>query len=279
MTGPSPAAKLRASSFYMGMRILPRAEREAIFAIYRFCRIVDDIADDTAAPRGQRAAALARWRAQVEGLYADQDPGTAAFLAPHIARFGLAREDFLGVIDGMAMDVAGGDDGDIRWPPQATLDLYVDRVASAVGRLSVRVFGMAPGPGGALAHHLGRALQLTNILRDLDEDAGLGRVYLPTEALASAGIAPTTPAALMVDPRLDGAARWLAAKAEAEFAAATAILRQRPAGRLLAPRLMAAAYAPVLARMQRQGWAAPRQRVRVNKRRLALLALRLWLLG
>ena len=83
----------------------------------------------------------------------------------------------------MAMDAAE----DIRAPDWATLDLYCDRVASAVGRLSVRIFGLAPEPGVALAHHLGRALQLTNILRDIDEDASLGRLYLPREALALRG--------------------------------------------------------------------------------------------
>ena len=83
----------------------------------------------------------------------------------------------------MAMDAAE----DIRAPDWATLDLYCDRVASAVGRLSVRIFGLAPEPGVALAHHLGRALQLTNILRDIDEDASLGRLYLPREALDRGG--------------------------------------------------------------------------------------------
>ncbi len=104
--------------------------------------------------------------------------------------FGLRREDFLAVIDGMEMDVVD----DIRAPDFATLDLYCDRVASAVGRLSVRVFGMEEQDGIALAHHLGRALQLTNILRDLDEDAAIGRLYLPREALREAGITATDPA-------------------------------------------------------------------------------------
>src|SRR5260370_33519451 len=85
----------------------------------------------------------------------------------------------------MQMDV----DEDIRAPDLATLDLYCDRVASAVGRLSVKVFGMDEGPGTELAHHLGRALQFTNILRDLDEDAAMGRLYLPAEALAASGSA------------------------------------------------------------------------------------------
>ena len=279
MTQPSiPAelsAKLAGSSFYAGMRILPRAEREAMFAVYAFCRIVDDIADDQTAPRPERARALARWRADIGALYAGGDAGQAAFLAPSVARFGLAQEDFIAVIDGMQMDV----DADIRWPSFAALDLYCDRVASAVGRLSVQVFGMDREVGARLSHHLGRALQLTNILRDIDEDAAIGRVYLPREALDAAGITPTTPEALIIDTTLDTAARWLAPHAQAHFRDAHAILAARPKGLTAAPRLMEAAYARVLGRMCAMGWAAPRARVRVSKWRLAVTALRLWITG
>ena len=109
--------------------------------------------------------------------------------AASVKTFGLKREDFLAIVDGMEMDVPQ----DIRAPDLATLDLYCDRVASAVGRLSVRVFGLPEEDGILLAHHLGRALQLTNILRDIDEDAGLGRLYLPREGLLLAGITTDDP--------------------------------------------------------------------------------------
>lgn len=266
-------AQVSGSSFYAGMRVLPRTEREAMYAVYAFCRAVDDIADDENGERPVRAAALDAWRADIESLYAGGDPGQAALVAEAVRRFGLAKEDFLGVIDGMAMDVAG----DIRWPPFATLDLYCDRVASAVGRLSVRIFGMEEAPGTALAHHLGRALQFTNILRDIDEDATIGRVYLPGEPLAEAGIGFTEPLSVVADPRIDGACRMLAARAHDHFAAARAILAARPRGHLLAPRLMAAVYEPILRRMEAAGWAAPRTRIRVNKPALLFAALRLGL--
>ena len=259
------------SSFYAGMRVLPRAEREAMYAIYAFCREVDDIADDQQGDRAARAARLDRWRADIDALYAGGDPGEAGFLAEGVRRFDLNRADFHAVIDGMAMDVAR----DIRWPAAAELDLYCDRVASAVGRLSVRVFGMEAGPGRDLAHHLGRALQLTNILRDMDEDAAIGRVYLPAEPLAAAGIPLTTPAEVVGDPRIDAVARPLAQEAHAHFARANAILAARPRGHLIAPRLMAAAYAKLLARMEAAGWAPPRTRVRVSKPALVWTALRL----
>jgi phytoene synthase len=134
---------------------------------------------------------------------------------------------------------------------------------------------MEAGPGRDLARHLGRALQLTNILRDMDEDAAIGRVYLPAEPLAAAGIPLTTPAEVVSDPRIDAVARPLAQEAHAHFARANAILAARPRGHLIAPRLMAAAYAKLLARMEAAGWAPPRTRVRVSKPALIWTALRL----
>src|SRR5882672_8054152 len=196
---PDTAAVERASgsSFYNAMRILPRAQRDAMFQIYSFCRQVDDIADSSG-PRAQRREHLDRWRADIDALYAGKPvPRTQGLIAP-VRDFGLGAEDFHAVIDGMEMDVVA----DIRAPDDATLDTYCNRVASAVGRLSVRVFGMEEQDGIALAHHLGRALQLTNILRDLDEDATFGRLYLPAEALRDAGITATEPAAVLASPAL-----------------------------------------------------------------------------
>ncbi|RZM21905.1 MAG: squalene synthase HpnD, partial [Sphingomonas sp.] len=191
-------AQVSGSSFYAGMRVLPKAEREAMYAVYAFCRQVDDIADDEGGKREDRAAALDAWRADIVALYAGRDPGQAALLVDAVDRFKLEKADFIAVIDGMAMDV----EEDVRWPPFETLDLYCDRVASAVGRLSVKIFGMEQEPGIALAYHLGRALQFTNILRDIDEDATIGRVYLPREPLDAAGVTFGEPLVLVADPRI-----------------------------------------------------------------------------
>ena len=190
-------------------------------------------------------------------------------------RFALAKADFLAVIDGMEMDVGEA----IRAPSFDTFDLYCDRVASAVGRLSVRVFGMEAGPGRALAHHLGRALQLTNILRDLDEDAAMGRLYLPAEALAKGGVDTTDPVAALDHPGIDQACRWLAGRAREHYREADRILNARPAGRLRAPRLMSAVYGQILARMEVAGWNPPRSRARIGKGRLAWIVLTRGLLG
>ena len=272
MTAAADAApKAAGSSFYAGMRVLPRREREAMYAIYAFCREVDDIADDQAHPRPERALALDRWRRDLDDLYAGGAGGQAAFLRDAVRGFALDRAEFEAVIDGMATDV----ERDVRWPPLAELDLYCDRVASAVGRLSVRIFGMDAAPGRDLAHHLGRALQLTNILRDIDEDAAIGRIYLPHELIEAQGIAIGDVAAVVGDPRIDGAARALAADAQRHFAAAHAILKARPRGHLIAPRLMAAAYGELLRRMIAAGWAPPRARVRHNRLALFLTLLRL----
>ena len=263
------------SSFYAGMRVLPKAEREAMFAVYGFCRQVDDIADDLEGERAERRAGLDAWRADIEALYAGRDPGRAALVAEPVRRFGLRKADFLAVIDGMQMDA----DEDIRAPAMAKLDLYCDRVASAVGRLSVRIFGMDDGPGEALAHHLGRALQLTNILRDLDEDAGMGRLYLPRELLDAAGMTSSDPVAVVSDPRVDAACRALAAEARKHYAAADEVMSARPRGRLAAPRLMEKVYGRILERTQAAGWAPPRRRVKLAKAELLWILLRHGLLG
>jgi squalene synthase HpnD len=268
-------AQVSRSSFYAAMRIMPKAERDAMFAIYKFCRLVDDIADDGTRARPQRAAELDEWRADLAALYDGRPAGRAAFLAQPVHAFGLRQADFLAVIDGMDMDVAA----DIRAPDLATLELYCDRVACAVGRLSTRIFGMDEKPGLELAHELGRALQLTNILRDLDEDAEMGRLYLPAELLTQVGIATTDPNAAIGDCRVDGACRALAERALEHFAAADRLMRSRPRGRLLAPKLMEAVYRAMLKDMLVQGWAAPRRRVRIAKPRLLWIVVRCTLLG
>ena len=264
MSAPDLAAleaKVAGSSFYAAMKLMPAKKRAAMFAIYAFCRAVDDIADDLGGDRIERAAALESWRRDLEALYRGQEPNQAAFLVEAVNAFGLEQADFIAVIDGMAMDVAG----DIVAPDRVTLDLYCDRVASAVGRLSVKVFSMEDKDGVDLSHHLGRALQLTNILRDLDEDAAIGRLYLSKESLAAAGITATDPKAVVADPRINMAAQVTAATARVHYDAADRIMQRARKGNLRAPRLMRAAYGRILQRMQAIGWAPPRARVSLSK--------------
>ena len=268
-----PEKAASGSSFYAGMRVLPREKRQAMFDVYAFCRAVDDIADGDA-HQDDPAGAMQRWRDEIDALYAGGAPGETAHLAPHVAHYGLKREDFVAVIDGMDMDLRGP----IVAPDAATLDLYCDRVASAVGRLSVRIFGIEESVGVELAHHLGRALQLTNILRDIDEDAERGRLYLPREALLAAGMTELTPAAVVAHPGLAEACAPLLAQAHAHFEAAQHIMERAPRAAVKAPRLMAAAYADVLVRLEKRGFVAPRLRVSVDKLKMlgALLRWGLW---
>ena len=263
------AARASGSSFYAGMRILPRAQREAMFEIYSFCRAVDDIADDPG-PREPRRAAIEAWRTDIDALYAGKPPPQLAGLAQAVRTFHLQREDFLAVIDGMEMDVLA----DIRAPDCVTLDLYCDRVACAVGRLSVRVFGMERESGLALAHHLGRALQLTNILRDLDEDAAMGRLYLPREALAAAGIAGSDPAVVLAHPAIGRPCAAIAALADGEFQKARIIMANSPRRAVRAPRIMGAAYRVILDNLITRGFAPPRAPVRLPRAKLLLIVLR-----
>lgn len=246
------------SSFYTAMRILPPAQREAMFEVYAFCRAVDDIADD-GGPAQERLAALDQWRRDIDRLYAGSgETLLTERLQSTIEAFGLAQTDFLAVIDGMEMDLRR----DMRAPNWQTLDLYCDRVASAVGRLSVRIFGLQETDGLLLAHHLGRALQLTNILRDLDEDAVMGRLYLPREALTEAGIAHQDIAKVLADPSLDKACGIVAERARGHFDAAESIMARCARNNVRSPRLMAAVYRPMLDKLVSRGWRPPRHKLR-----------------
>jgi len=242
-----------------------------MFAIYAFCRKVDDVADDGIGTRAERHEKLEGWRRDLRALYDGTVAGQVRFLAPAVTHYGLRLEDFLTVLDGMDMDVAE----DIVAPDLATLDLYCDRVASAVGRLSIKVFGMEEGPGFELAHHLGRALQLTNILRDIDEDAAIGRLYLPREYLEEMDCCrQMDPAAIVAKPEIDAVCRKMARLAHGHYDQASRILASRPRGRIKTPRLMGAVYSEILRASEAQGFAPPRHRVSLSKTRLLSLVLR-----
>jgi squalene synthase HpnD len=208
------------SSFYWAMRLLPPEKRDAIFAVYAFAREVDDIADGDA-PDTEKRAALEGWRREIDALYRGR-PGhpITRVLLPALEVYGLARKDFEALIDGMEMDGLGP----IRAPSMDELILYCDRVACAVGRLCVRIFGEPGANGQRTADHLGLALQLTNILRDVEEDAAMGRLYLPRELLEAAGIRTADPAAALRDPNLRQVCRALAARALDEFRLAEAAI-------------------------------------------------------
>lgn len=255
----SNQASASPSSFYAAMRILPAEQREAMFLIYSFCRKVDDIADSDL-PAERKRADLQQWRDDIDAVYAGKAPAHLADYPATIKRFDLQREDFQAVIDGMEMD---GED--IRAPDWAQLDLYCDRVASAVGRLSVNVFGMTRIDGVALAYHLGRALQLTNILRDIDEDAAIGRLYLPREALDAAGITTSDPKIVAAAADLSRTCEPVIARARLHYKEARAIMDRNPRRLVRAPRIMGEYYGGIFERLIARGFASPRAPVRVSK--------------
>lgn len=244
------------TSFYRGMKVLPPDRRHAMYAVYAFCRIVDDIADEDGTLPEKRAG-LAAWRAWIADVYAgrSRDPVTRV-LARAVPAFDLRRDDFLAVIDGMEMDA----ETVIVAPDLATLELYCDRVAVAVGRLSVRAFGDASEQADRVAHALGRALQLTNILRDLREDADRGRLYLPLEYLRDAGV-PTDPAAAMAHPALARVCARLAERAHGYFRDADAAMAGCDRVAMKPARMMGATYAAILTMLERRGWDRVGERV------------------
>jgi phytoene synthase len=258
------------TSFYWAMRLLPEARRNAMYAIYAYCREVDDIADGDR-PAADKLAALAEWREEIDALYAGRPRRLVArALCQPVLRYDLRRADFLTIIDGMEMDARQA----IFAPDLATLDLYCGRVAGAVGHLSVHIFGDPSDAAHRVADSLGRALQLTNVLRDLDEDARRGRLYLPREILDAHGIRDAGPASVLRHPALPAACRALAAIAEDHFDAsrcAMAQCRRRP---MRPAAVMGAVYRATLAELVRRGWREPRARVSLPKPLKLWLALR-----
>jgi presqualene diphosphate synthase len=258
------------TSFYWAMRLLPRQRREGMYAIYAFCREVDDIADDTA-PVAQKQAALAAWHREIDALYVGNPRHLVArALVESLERYRLRREDFHAVIDGMEMDAAE----DIRAPDLATLDLYCGRVAAAVGHLSVHVFGDASPAAHMVADRLGRALQLTNILRDLDEDAQRGRLYLPREILERHGIAATDPLMVLRHPAVPAVCRDVAAIALEHFDKAAEAMARCSRWAMRPAAVMGAFYRAMLDAMLRDGWHDPSRRVGLSKPHKLWLVLR-----
>jgi squalene synthase HpnD len=250
--------KRSGSSFYYGMRMLPPDRRAAVYSIYAFCRVVDDIADEPGALVAKREA-LDGWRDRIAALAEGRaDDGLTRLLLLSTRKYDLRGQDFLAIIDGMQMDA----EREIVAPPLATLDLYCDRVASAVGRLSVRAFGDSSPPADRVAYCLGRALQLTNILRDVGEDAERRRLYLPREWLAEEGV-PSNPLAALNSPGLPRICGRLAGLARDHYRGAEEAMAQCDARAMKPARLMAAPYRALLARMEKSGFRHPEQRVRL----------------
>jgi phytoene synthase len=235
------------TSFRWGIASVAGDQRRAMHALYAFCRLVDDAAD-SAAPPAARLRFIDAWREEV-GRFASE-PGTPVGreLAWACARFRLPTAELDLLLDGMAADAVDR----VRLPDEAALDAYCRAVAGTVGRLAVRIFG-APR-ADAFALRLGHALQLVNVLRDVEEDATRDRVYVPTAWLAAEGIADGPAAAIVGDRRFGQVWTRLADEAERAFAAAEAALDGLERPPLRPALLMHAAYRWKLNALRRRGW-------------------------
>lgn len=271
------AAGKSGSTFYWPLRLLPPEKRSAMFAIYAFCRAVDDVADGPS-PVDAKRAALAEWRRRVEAIYAELEEQCSPNaplrdLAVAVKRFGLPKVELDAIIDGMLMDV----DGPIRAPDLTSLSLYCRRVAGAVGLVSIRVFGRDDPQAQRFAIVLGDALQMTNILRDLAEDARDSRCYLPWELLLDAGIDPSLalrdPNAVLAHVKLGEVCEALAERAEEKFREARSLLTGdiKPLAPAVAMMLL---YHRLLQRLRARGWRDLTTRPRLGKVEKIGIALR-----
>ncbi|NNU15697.1 squalene/phytoene synthase family protein [Parvularcula sp. ZS-1/3] len=239
------------TSFAAGMGILPADRRAGMHAVYAFCRQVDDVADGPWTADVKHRA-LDSWREEMDALYRGSPVSAVGqALLPAVEAYDLPKDEFLGMIDGMAMDA----EGPIVAPSREELALYTRRVAGTVGVLSIRVFGAWKGDvSDRFALALGDALQLTNILRDVEEDADIGRLYLPAELLAKHGLAGASPDDVAQAEQLPAIREELGAEAEVLYNEARKLAEEHERKALRPALMMMGAYEGYLLRMKKLGW-------------------------
>ena len=254
------------SSFYYSFRLLPPPRRAAIHALYAYCREVDDVVDEISDADVARVK-LAWWRTEVDAIFdgTPQHP-VAVALKSAVDRYGLQRAQLQTVIDGMQMDLER-----VRYVDFAELETYCDRVAGIVGRMSAEVFGYEDPATRDYARKLGVAFQLTNIIRDVGEDARRGRIYLPQEDLSRFGVAASDILRARSSPSFVDLMRFETERARAWYDDALATLPARDRRAQRAGLAMAAIYRTLLDEIARDGYG-------VLDRRIALTPLRkLWI--
>jgi phytoene synthase len=276
VTGESLAARITRESgtnFYYAFRILPAVKRRAIYALYAFCRVVDDCVDEA---DGEGEAGLARWAAEVHRCYAGRpETELGRELAEAVALFPIPRSLFEAIVEGCRMDLAT-----CRYRTFADLRLYCERVASAVGLASIEIFGYEDPRCRDYAVELGLALQLTNILRDVGADAARDRLYLPLEDLAAHGVEEEALLAAARDarrprpPGLDALLAFEADRARAHYARAKELLPERDRRSMLAAEIMAAVYRALLEEWARRGHPVGGERTALGRPRKIWTALR-----
>ena len=263
----------RDTSFYYSFLVLPPRKRRAIVAVWDFCRAVDDAVDVGDAGRRPAGEALAMWREELKACYGGREPATkqGKALQPHIREFGLPRQSFEDLIDGVEMDLSQS-----RYPTFHALAEYCRRVASTVGLICIEIFGYRDARTRAYAVNLGMALQLTNIIRDVAGDLAQGRVYLPTEDLVRFGVSEDDLRAGVVTDRVRDLLRFECERARYYYRCAADELPAADARNLVAAEIMAGIYFGILRRIERSGYDVFSRRIRVPRPHRALVALRIW---
>jgi phytoene synthase len=265
----------RKTSFYYSFLVLPADQRQAIVAVWDFCRAVDDAvdeADPAAAVTGREAVAF--WRADLARAFEGSAPSTRQCqqLQPFLKTFDLPRQAFEDVIDGVAMDL-----DTTRYQTFSDLYEYCRRVASAVGLICIRIFRCRNDGSRAYALNLGVALQLTNILRDIPDDLARGRVYLPLDDLAAHGCTVEDLSRGVVTPPVRNLLAFECARARDFYARAIQARPDEDRRRLVAAEIMRAVYFETLRRIERNGYDVFKHRVRPRRPVQACIALKQWL--
>jgi phytoene synthase len=272
----------RDTSFYYAFLLLPPAKRNAIVAVWDFCRAVDDAVDEagplgewplSATARQTAERELATWRAELDLCFGSGTPLTpqGRALKPLVTRYRLPRELFDDLIDGVAMDLARD-----RYETFDQLVEYCRRVASAVGLICIEIFGCRDAAAREYAVNLGLALQLTNIIRDVGADLSRGRVYLPQEDLLRFSCTDADLRRGVVTPGIRSLMEFQATRARLYFARAAESLRHTNARRLVAAEIMRAVYVEILRRVERSNFDVFSQVIRVPRPARAIIALTTW---
>ncbi len=267
--------KRSASNLAMAFVLLPKERADAMSRLYAFCRQVDDVADDTTRPVDDRRQELERWRSDLRGLYEGVRASIPVVeeLAPVIRAHKLPLGLFEEILRGVEMDL------DVtRYPTYEELDAYCYRVASAVGLQSIEIFGYTNPACRDYAVHLGKALQLTNILRDVRNDAERGHIYIPLAELARYGVSEQAILNLCYSEKFQALAASVAARAKSFYRKARESLPASDRGSMIAAELMGSVYWDLLCHLERRRFDVFRDdRVRVSRCRKAFLILRTWL--
>lgn len=263
-----------ASNLALAFCLLPRTTRHDMAVLYAFCREVDDVVDAAELPVNERRARLDLWRRDLQRLYQGLTPELPVCreLREVVLWYRLPRSLFEELLAGVHMDLEIQ-----RYETWAQLDLYCHRVASVVGLLSLPIFGCRHPASQEYAVALGRALQLTNILRDVAVDAARGRIYLPWEEMQACGVLPESIEAGQWNPAYAELARRVARKARQHYRRAREVLPEEDRQALIAAELMGAVYWRLLRRLQQaQFHVFHRPPIRISPLHKACLVLRTW---